>query len=114
MASRLLDSAERLLERERALLLAGRLDALPALIADKSRLVEALARRGPHDRARLDRLVVAASRNQELLARAIAGVRAAARRLSGQGAETVPAETYDSGGRRHPLTPGTARVERRA
>jgi len=114
MSARLLDAAERLLQREREALLAGRLDALPALVAEKARLVHALARGGPHERVRLEALVVVAGRNQELLAQAIAGVRAVTERLADAAAAARQAETYDSHGRRHLLGPGSPRVERRA
>lgn len=114
MTRRMLDAAERLLQREREALLAGQLDALPALVAEKARLVTALASSGPHERPRLEALVAFASRNQELLAQAIAGVRSAAQRLTSTGRVDLSPETYDRSGRRHPLGPGITTIERRA
>lgn len=114
MSARMLDAIERLLRRERQVLLAGQLDALPELVVEKARLVTRLAEAGPHDRDRMAALVGLAVRNQDLLAQAIAGVRAAARRLEALRAATADAETYDRSGHRHPLAPGAGRIERRA
>ena len=83
---------ERLLERERALLLKGEIDQLGRLIDLKTRLVGELERTGAAGRD-VHRIQRKAVENQGLLEAAIRGVRSAAKVLT-----ETRAKTYDRNG----------------
>ena len=109
-----LDRLDRLLDEERALVRAGRLEDLADLLARKEALVDRLADRaalGPTRQALRDKI----ARNQRLLEGALAGLGDVARRLDQVREARSALETYGSDGRRAPVgAPGSRRMERRA
>jgi flagellar biosynthesis/type III secretory pathway chaperone len=105
---------ERLLERERAALLAGDLAQLPALIAGKERLLPALEHAARPEAAALDRLKARAEANQVLLDAALHGVRAARARLETARSGGPALSTYDARGKAESHAPARPSVERRA
>ncbi len=110
----LLDRIEVLLEAERAALLAGRLDRLAPLLAEKERLAGILGRAAAGRPDRLARLARLAERNQALIEAALGGLRSAAARVSACRGGAGQLDTYDAQGARQILAPGGPRVERRA
>jgi flagellar biosynthesis/type III secretory pathway chaperone len=104
----------RLLKDERLALLSGDLAALPALIADKERLLGALGGGSAPDATALERLRYAAVGNQRLLEAALRGVSTARARLETVRSGGPALSTYNARGQSE--THGTARpnVERRA
>lgn len=109
----LLDRVEALLEAERAALLAGRLDRLAPLLAEKERLARLLGRRPEGTPDRLARLARIAARNQTLIEAALGGLRRAAARAAACRGCAGQLHTYDAQGARRSLVPGGASVVRR-
>lgn len=108
---RALDS---LLDRERAAILAGALDALAPLMAEKSALIDALATASPGTAA-LDGVRAKARRNHDLIESALDGIRAVAQRLAAMRRLRASMDTYDSAGQRRPIQGGRGgNVEKRA
>ena len=104
-----------LLERERAALLDGNLDAIPGLLSEKEALFDRLAELDRLERAGLKDLQGKVMRNQALLDSAMRGIRAVADRMSVLRRVSQTLETYDASGRRESVPTGRARkVERRA
>jgi flagellar biosynthesis/type III secretory pathway chaperone len=103
----------RLLDTERAALLAGDLGALPRFVADKEALIATLEGAAPYP-ATLDRLRHAAASNQILLDAALRGMRAARERIEIARGGGPSLNTYDASGKAE--TRGTPRpsFERRA
>ncbi|WP_092696272.1 hypothetical protein [Tranquillimonas rosea] len=109
------DPAGRLLhlaKRERAALLAGKLDQLPGLLAEHESLIERLAK-DPPDAETLHRLRTDHARNQSLFKAALAGLAAARDRLSAI-SDGVPLETYSARGTRQGHRTDRKRLVRRA
>lgn len=105
---------DRLLEQEREALVSGDLARLPALIADKERLLAALERGAPPGAAALERLRARATANQVLLDAALRGVRAARARLETARSGGPALSTYDARGKAESHAPARPNVERRA
>lgn len=102
-----------LLEREKRLILKGDIDGLRRLAGEKTRLLRRLAR-ARLDRDALDRLRLAAERNNALLAASARGFRAVQERLSGlSGGEARP-RTYGRDGARRTLDQSRAEINRKA
>ena len=106
------EALEDLLDRERAALLEGNIDALTRLADEKESLLQTLADYPP---ATLEILQAKAARNQELLNSALEGIRSVANRLKALREVRNALNTYDRQGQRHSIE-GLARpkVERRA
>lgn len=107
-----------LLDRERAAVLAGALDALAPLIDQKSALIDALTALDTADDPTgpgMDSLRAKARRNQDLIESAMEGIRSVAQRLATLRRLRVAMDTYDSTGQRRPiLTAGRGKIEKRA
>lgn len=102
----------RLLDRERRLLIAGRVADLAALADEKEQLIATLHRDRP-DAALLRRIQAAAARNGELIQAAQAGLTAARARID-QIARGAAFETYTPGGDRQQVRPNVGSLHRRA
>ena len=105
---------DRLLDEERAALIAGRLDRIATLGAEKDALLVDLPSLdgGPADLARLRGK---AERNERLMASALDGIRMVSDRLATMRRLRDQLDTYDQTGRRNPITPPRpGKVERRA
>lgn len=101
----------RVLEQERAALLAAKFTALPALVAQKEKLLPALNRLDP---AQLDPLVaVRLRRNQALLQAAMAGLLDARAAINGRKRDAA-FRTYDSRGTPTAVVPPPASAPHRA
>lgn len=101
-----------LLDDERALLLKGKLDALPAILDQKRKLIEGLET-SPH--TDLSDLQSKLTRNHALLSSAMEGIQRVSNRLETLKQMRQSLETYDRQGHRRSITaikPG--RMERRA
>lgn len=101
-----------LLDDERALLLKGKLDALPALLERKRKLIEGLEMPPQTD---LSDLQSKLTRNHALLSSAMEGIQRVSDRLETLKQMRQSLETYDRQGHRRSITaiqPG--RMERRA
>lgn len=111
----LIESLMHLLERERALLLKGQLDALAEIIPIKETLLDEIAAR---DRTAPEAQMVALrariARNQALLDGALRGIRAVAARMSDLRQVRRGLDTYDQSGRRTTIESPGPSVERRA
>lgn len=107
MSDRVVAALADLLDRERAALLAGDLQALPALVRRKERLVAALAAGPP---TALEQVAAALRRNQVLLAAARDGVSAVRALTAGPGQDQ---QTYAPDGGRAVLSPAAGQIERR-
>ena len=108
-----LSRIEALLTEERAVLLSGKLTALPDLAADRDRLLAEIAQ-GTGDRARLQRLRTLALRNTELARAARDGVQAAIARLSAIRAAAGPIGSYSADGARVHIGADRPAFERKA
>ncbi|PKP85058.1 MAG: flagellar biosynthesis protein FlgN [Alphaproteobacteria bacterium HGW-Alphaproteobacteria-2] len=109
----LLDRVEALLEDERAALLAGRLDRLAPLLAEKERLADLLGKAPAGRPDRLARLARLAARNQALIEAALGGLRRAAARAAACRGGVRQLDTYDAQGARQSFAFGRTRLERR-
>lgn len=109
----LLDRIEALLEEERAALLAGRLDRLVPLLAEKERLAGRLGKTAGVSADRLGRLARLAARNQALVEAALTGLGRAAARVAACRGGAGRLDTYDVRGVRQSLAPDQKRLERR-
>lgn len=98
---------ERLLDRERDSLLAGRLGALAGIGQEKERLFARLAQ-GPGSARDLERLRTRAERNQALLAAAARGIRAAQDKLGAAPAAAGSMRTYGRNGTAREIGNGPA------
>lgn len=92
-----IEALEDLLDRERLAILSGNLDALARHLAEKTRLLEALAK-STSTGARIEQLKVKANRNQELLVAVGCGIKSATRRLKELNNPKMTLRTYDKGG----------------
>jgi len=89
-----------LLDRERAVVLSGRLDQLSQLVPEKEALLERLACSGLSATSEPGRLMNKAVRNQELLENALKGLRSVANRIATLRQMSRSFDTYDQSGRR--------------
>ncbi|GKY86700.1 hypothetical protein [Sinisalibacter aestuarii] len=95
------DALEDLLDRERALLIEGRIAQLDRATRHKAQLIARLA--GAADTAQLTRIRAKAERNQRLLQGAVRGIEAARQRLAHIGEPPVRLSTYSADGARRDL-----------
>ena len=109
-----LTALETLIAREREHLLAGEIEALVSLTAEKERLLETLRGNECTDPARWQALDHAARRNQSLLAAALDGIRAAENRLAEARRAVSELDTYGDDGRRQTLGGQHKTLERKA
>lgn len=103
-----------LLDRERSALLSGDMTNVAALMAEKEHLVARVAALDPADQAAFDRLRRKLGRNGALLEGALAGLRAASRRLAELNDPAATGGTYDADGRRTEIAILAHRLEKRA
>lgn len=112
MTNPTIDALTDLLEKERAALLSGDIDALARLAPQKERILQSL---DAADRPALEALHGKALRNQELIDSALQGIRDVTERLQALRLARRSLETYDRQGQRRSID-ATARptVEKRA
>ncbi|MBB3994199.1 hypothetical protein GGR95_001840 [Sulfitobacter undariae] len=106
---------EELLEQERALLLAGDLEGLGALLPLKEELVETFLSDFGANREKILPLEMRLQRNQVLLGSALDGIRAVATRLAALRQVRVALDIYDAQGRKQNVAASSrSKVEKRA
>lgn len=111
----LIDALDLLLEQERDALMAGQLEALAPLLAQKEALIDRLTALDGLEEAALRPLRGKAARNQVLLDGALRGIRTVANRFSTLRKIRRTLETYDSQGRKSALVQQhDNRLEKRA
>ncbi|MFV0512262.1 MAG: flagellar biosynthesis protein FlgN [Jhaorihella sp.] len=104
-----------LLDRERQALVAGELDELADLMAEKEALIGEIGVPDPRAQAGLNRLRDKVHRNHALLNSALEGIRAVAGRLADLRQVRRGLETYDRSGRKTVFdTRARQHVEKRA
>ena len=108
-----LEELEELIERERRSLIAGNLEAVARLAEAKDALLVRLTR-GEIEREALKRLRRDLRRNNELMAAAGSGIRAALRRLRAEREGAPELTTYDRSGQVRKIGGGPGGVTRRA
>ena len=110
-----MDALDDLLEEERRIILAGELEAIPALLEQKEMLFDRLKSTRLENSADLEVLQGKVSRNQALLEGALRGIRAVADRMSTLRRMRDSLETYDRQGQRKSFAavPGN-KIEKRA
>lgn len=101
-----------LLEEERAELIAGNLDRLGALTAEKNRLAAAIL--NGQSAALTPELKDLCARNQELVAAALKGARAATKRLTELRAVQSRLSTYDQSGQKQTVSATPSALEKKA
>lgn len=109
----LLDQLDGMLERERRAALDGDVEALPALLAEKERLLTALEASGPAPEARIDRARARIARNRALLDGALDGMRTAIRAISARRQARQALNTYDISGTRTAIGQDAHRLQQR-
>ncbi|MCB1337754.1 MAG: hypothetical protein KDK10_10005 [Maritimibacter sp.] len=107
------EALEDLLDRERALIKAGRIDQIVRLGAEKERLIGRLARQGASAPG-LERLRAKADRNVRLLDAAARGIKAAAGRLDRRGDDGAALRTYGRNGAAAALAGARRGIDRQA
>lgn len=107
------DQLDNLLDKEREILLAGRIEMLPRLAPQKEKLLERLSSSNI-SREQIEKLRRKADRNQELLLAASKGIRAVTRRLQALRSQKSQLRTYDSGGHSQNLARRASTFEKRA
>ena len=114
-AANLLSALDDLLDRERQALLEGDLDGVTRGLREKERLIDALSALELTRETDLAPLQVKVLRNQQLLDRALEGIRAVANRISALRRIRETLETYDQSGKKTTIS-GTqgGKVEKRA
>jgi flagellar biosynthesis/type III secretory pathway chaperone len=108
-----IEDVDRLLDEERAALLAGDLAALAGIVDRKEELLRALAD-GQTSRPALAALRGKAERNAELLGAASRGVRTVLRRITEIREANGPLKTYGRDGTQQTLGSTTGSLEKRA
>lgn len=103
---------EDLLERERGLILSGRVAELARHAAEKERLARDLT--SLRDPLQIARLAKAARRNQSLLEGAAQGIRDVRARLTEMRASAGKLATYSRDGERQTVSTAAGRLEHRA
>ncbi|MCQ0091842.1 flagellar protein FlgN [Roseovarius sp. M141] len=111
----LIDDLNTLLDRERAALLDGDLEAISALLQRKEALIDQLNTQAPQSREDMLDLKGKLARNQELLDGALQGIRKVAARMAAVRRIRRNLETYDKSGRKSEV-PGIIehKMEKRA
>jgi len=99
------DPLEDLLDRERAVILAGQFDKLERLVAEKERLTQRLEAEGLSKRV-ITHLQSKAKRNGRLLQAMEAGLKEASLRISKLRDLPDELQTYDASGKKSPLHEG--------
>jgi len=112
-ARTLSDTVEDLLERERVAVLAGNLEGLTRLVAEKSRLMERMAR-SKQPPLRIEKLRNLAHRNQTLLHAAADGIKSVATQVTGAQTRKTALNTYDASGSRKEIFRTRSMLEKRA
>lgn len=107
-----IEELDRLLDDERAALLAGDLDALPAIVERKEDLTVRLATATPTPEA--GRLRAKSQRNAELLAAAGKSLRGVIRRMTEIRSANGPLKTYGQDGTQRTLGSVAGSFEKRA
>lgn len=100
-----------LLEEELRLLRAGAFADLPALVAQKEKLLAALSPLAPQNTPKLKELAL---RNQRALKASLEGVRAAQRRLRAIGTAAQGFTSYDTRGKLQAISAECRSIEKRA
>jgi len=95
-----LDALEDLLDAERTALLAGKLDDVSRLHANKERLIGSLTECAVTDGTRFESVSDKVKRNQILLNSALNGIRSVSQRMNAIRQVRQSLETYDSFGRK--------------
>lgn len=118
MSRKLIEKIEKLIETERAALLSGDFEVLSQLADEKLSIATGLENIDPsiaqHDLHRLRTMSDHLSRNEQLLSRAIAGVRDVTDRLRRQTEAQTRLHTYGQDGRPDTITTNTPRHTFRA
>ena len=111
----LFEKLDDLLDQEREALLAGKLDMIADLVAEKEQLIEKIVGTDGPERQRLVALQTKAMRNQALLDSTLQGIRTVANRFATLRRIRKSLETYDESGNKSivPSAP-VSKVERRA
>ncbi len=111
----LIDRLDRLLESERAALLAGDLETIGTLLDHKEALIDAFNALEPERTEGLEGLQRKVLRNQALLDGALEGIRKVAARMAEMRRVRTTLDTYDQAGRKRTID-GAAprRIEKRA
>jgi flagellar biosynthesis/type III secretory pathway chaperone len=107
-----IDAFEDLLDRERRMILSGRVADLARLAEDKARILRDLG--GLRDAGRLDRVAGLCRHNHDLLEAAAQGIRDVRDRLSDIRATAGTLATYSSDGKRQTTVTAKTSFERRA
>ena len=114
-AQTLIDAMDDVLDRERAALVSGNLDAVSRLLQEKEALIDGLNALGEKDTETIQPLHDKLTRNQALLSSALQGIRLVANRLSALRRIRQSLETYDKAGKKSSLGEVSQnRLERRA
>ena len=115
MSQEIINRLDELLELERAALLQGELDKIPALLEEKESLIDNLNENMPSEKAGLQELQIKVERNQALLNGALQGIRKVAARMAAFRRIRRSLETYDESGQKRTLQNDVERrVEKRA
>ncbi len=101
---KLIDDLSALLDRERAALLDGDLEAIAALMQRKETLIDQMNTQAPQTREVMSGLQGKVIRNQELLDGALQGIRKVAARMAAVRRIRRNLETYDKSGRKSEVT----------
>ncbi len=114
-AQDLIDKLDKLLETERAALLAGDLETIGRLLEQKEQLIDHLNMIAPQNQRALAGLHDKVTRNQALLDGALQGIRKVAARMAAIRRIRRSLETYDESGQRQTIEGEVLhRVEKRA
>lgn len=114
-AQDIMDALDSVLEDEREIVLAGKLDAIPGLLERKEALFDRLNTMTVDSGADLQTLQQKVTRNQALLEGALRGIRAVADRMSTLRQMRTSLETYDRAGQRKSIAIGPDnKLEKRA
>lgn len=114
-AQDLIDKLDKLLETERAALLAGDLETIGHLLEQKEHLIDRLNMIAPPDQPALAGLHHKVTRNQALLDGALQGIRKVATRMAAMRRIRRSLETYDKAGQRQTIEGEVLhKVEKRA
>lgn len=111
----IMDVLDTILEDERNVLLAGKLDEIPDLLGRKEELFDRLSDVNIESGAALEELQSKVTRNQALLEGALRGIRSVADRMSALRHMRHSLDTYDQQGQRQTITIGSEnKLEKRA
>ena len=102
-AQTLIDQLDVLLEKEREVLLEGRLEAMADIAREKENLIDSLNALVPDPKHNISELQTKVVRNQVLLDGAMQGIRNVATRLAALRKFRRTLETYDASGRKQTI-----------